>query len=101
MIVFYLLGVVVDKLLDVRLYELNLGENVVGDPPAAAAEKAVAAVERLRNDIGIPQRLREIGVRKDQLPTLAEKTFGIKRILCVNPRTVTVADIEAVFQEAF
>ena len=78
-----------------------LGENVVGLSDRAAADKAVAAVDKLRNDIGIPQRLRDIGIKEEQLRGLAEKTFGIQRILRVNPRSVTVDEIEGVFNEAF
>src|SRR5438046_3842941 len=37
-----------------------LGEDVNGLPEQAAAEKAIAAVEKLRNDIGIPSRLRDL-----------------------------------------
>jgi alcohol dehydrogenase class IV len=77
-----------------------LGEPDKGSDQANA-EQAVVAVEKLRSDIGIPQRLRDIGVRADQLRTLAEKTFGIKRILRVNPRSVTVDEIEGVFKEAY
>ncbi|MBI2806211.1 MAG: iron-containing alcohol dehydrogenase [Planctomycetes bacterium] len=77
-----------------------LGENVTGLTERAAAEKAIAAVEKLRADIGIPQRLRDLGVKQEQLRGLAEKTFGIKRILRVNPRSVTVEEIEGIFQEA-
>ncbi len=78
-----------------------LGENVAGLSDRAAADQAVAAVEKLRNDIGIPARLRDIGIKPEQLRGLAEKTFGIKRILRVNPRTVTVDEIEGVFKEAY
>lgn len=78
-----------------------LGENITGLSERAAAEKAVSAVERLRKDIGIPERLRDIGIKQEQLPGLAEKTFGIKRILRVNPRSVTVAEIQGIFQEAY
>jgi len=78
-----------------------LGENVIGSSEHAAAEKAVAAVETLRNDIGVPARLRDIGIKPEQLRSLAEKTFGIKRILRVNPRSVSVEEIEGIFKEAF
>lgn len=67
----------------------------------AVPEKAVTAVEKLRNDIGVPGKLRDIGVKQEQLRTLAEKAFGIKRILRVNPRSVTVEDIEGIFNAAF
>ena len=66
-----------------------------------AAERAITAVERLRADIGIPQRLRNLGVKTEQLRPFAEKAFGIKRILRVNPRPVTVEEIEGVFRQAW
>jgi alcohol dehydrogenase len=78
-----------------------LGENVVGLSEHAAAEKAVNAVEKLRGDIGIPSRLRDIGIKPEQLRGLAEKTFAIKRILRVNPRSATAAEIEAIFKDAY
>lgn len=78
-----------------------LGEDVQGLSDREAAERAVAAVERLRADIGIPQRLRDLGVRMDQLKGFAEKAIGIRRILRVNPRTPTVDDLEALYQEMF
>ena len=74
---------------------------MTGLSEAEAAERAVAAVERLRADIGIPTRLRELGVKEAQLRPFAEKAFGIKRILRVNPRTPTVDDLEGILRAAF
>jgi alcohol dehydrogenase class IV len=78
-----------------------LGENVSGLGEGEAAERAIAAVERLRADIGIPKRLRDIGVKEEQLRPFAEKALGIKRILRVNPRTPTLSDLEAILRSAF
>jgi alcohol dehydrogenase class IV len=78
-----------------------LGENVSGLGEQEAAERAISAVERLRKDIGIPQRLRELGVRENQLRPFAEKAFAIKRILRVNPRPVTVEDLEGILRSAY
>jgi alcohol dehydrogenase class IV len=50
------------------------------------AESAIAQVEQLRVDIGIPTRLRDIGVKEDMLPGFAAKAFAIKRLMRVNPR---------------
>jgi alcohol dehydrogenase class IV len=61
----------------------------------------VAAVESLRADIGIPRRLRDLGVRQEQLRPFAERAFGIRRILRVNPRPVTVEDLEHILQAAY
>ena len=57
--------------------------------------------ERLKAEIGIPARLRDLGVTPDQLPLFAEKAFAIKRILRVNPRVPTVADVEEVYRSAY
>lgn len=72
---------------------------LLGEEPIA--ERAIAAVERLRADIGIPARLRDIGVRAEQLRPFADKAIGIQRILRVNPRKVTVEDLHGILQEAF
>ncbi len=72
---------------------------LLGENEDAAA--AITAVERLRADIGIPPRLRDIGVRQEQLRPFAEKAFGIKRILRVNPRPVTADDLHGILQEAY
>ena len=68
---------------------------------AEAAGRAVAAVERLRADIGVPARLRELGVKEAQLRPFAEKAFAVKRILRVNPRTPTLDDLEGILRAAF
>lgn len=78
-----------------------LGEDTTGLDDRQAAERAVAAVERLKAAIGIPTRLRELGVTPEQLPSFAEKAFGIKRILRVNPRVPTAAEIEEVYRAAW
>jgi alcohol dehydrogenase len=92
--------------LPARLPELGRIARLLGADTAAlnateAAEQAIALVERLRADIGIPGRLRELGVRPEQLRPFAEKAFGIKRILRVNPRPVTVQDLHGILEAAF
>jgi alcohol dehydrogenase class IV len=65
-----------------------------------SAEKAITAVEKLREDIGIPTRLSQLGVKAEQLRGFAEKAFAVKRILRVNPREVTVEALEGILREA-
>jgi alcohol dehydrogenase len=65
------------------------------------ADKAIKAVEKLRNDIGIPGRLRDLGVKEEQLRPFAEKAASIKRILRVNPKPVTVEDVEGIYRAAW
>jgi alcohol dehydrogenase class IV len=78
-----------------------LGEDINGLDDHAAAERAVVAVERLRADIGIPLRLRDLGVQHEQLRPFAEKAASIKRILRVNPRPVTVEEVEGIYETAY
>ena len=69
-------------------------------PAAHRCSAAVERVEALKRVIGVPERLSELGVTRDQLPMLAEKTLAIKRILRVNPRTVTIADLMSILESA-
>lgn len=78
-----------------------LGEDVSGLRVEDAAERAIAAVVQLQKDIGIPQRLRDLGATREQLKPFAEKAAGIRRILRVNPRTVTAEDVEKIYEEAW
>jgi alcohol dehydrogenase class IV len=78
-----------------------LGEDISGLSEDMAAECAVSAVERLSSDIGIPQKLRDLGVQREQLRAFAEKAASIKRILRVNPRTVSVEEVEGIYETAY
>jgi alcohol dehydrogenase class IV len=46
----------------------------------------IREVTQLRHDIGIPTRLRDIGVKEEMLTGFAAKAFAIKRLMRVNPR---------------
>ncbi|WP_010585108.1 iron-containing alcohol dehydrogenase [Schlesneria paludicola] len=83
-----------------RIAEL-LGENVSGLSDLAAAERAVTAVERLRVDAGIPLRIRDLGGTRDQLPLFAKKSFAIQRLMILNGRTPTEADLLSILESAF
>lgn len=76
----------------------DAAEDSMDDWPDAA----IREIEQLRKDIGIPTRLRDLGVTEDMLPGFAEKAFGIKRLMRVNPRMPASADeILAIYREAF
>jgi alcohol dehydrogenase class IV len=79
----------------------------LGDPQRAmevykqGAEGGIRIVETLREEIGIPTRLRDIGVTEAMLPGFAEKAFGIKRLMRTNPRMPQSAEeILAIYREA-
>ncbi|HEX5106009.1 MAG TPA: iron-containing alcohol dehydrogenase, partial [Pirellulaceae bacterium] len=78
-----------------------LGEKTSGLSEPAAAERSIAAVERIRAAIGIPQRLRDLGVRREQLPGFAAKAFAIKRLMGTNPRQPTEPDLLGILEAAY
>ena len=78
-----------------------LGEDVSSVDEPEAAEMAIAAVQRFKRAIGIPERIRDIGGTRDQLPLFAEKAFAIKRLRWVNPRESSQEDLLAILESAF
>ena len=65
-----------------------------------AVQKVVDAVKELSIKLHIPQTLKEIGIPKEMLPTLAEQAL---HDACTpgNPREVTKEDILALYNEAY
>lgn len=78
-----------------------LGVDTAGLDEQTAAERGIAAVEALRARVGIPNRLRELGVERTQLPLLAQKAFGIKRLMLLNGRRPTEADLLQILEAAY
>ncbi len=78
-----------------------LGVDTTGMSPETAADSAIQAVRDLRREIGIPDRLRELGIQEEQLPGLAQIASGITRILRVNPRYPTVGELEGILRAAY
>lgn len=70
------------------------------DQQTAAAE-AILKVEQLRQAIGIPHRIRELGGEQEQLAGFAEKSFAIKRLQWVNPRPSSYEDLLGILQAAY
>lgn len=76
----------------------------MGESPTGSEEKlAAAAIERVRKlnqEIGIPARLRDVGVKQEDLPRIAQKAFQDASHLA-NPRKCTETDLLAIMKEAF
>lgn len=75
-----------------------MGVQVREMPQAQYRVFAVQAVKKLSLDVGIPQKLTEIGVKKDDLQALSESAFAD---VCTggNPRETSVADILALYKK--
>jgi alcohol dehydrogenase class IV len=76
---------------EVRAAEMaRLGEVLCGrrfDSPAAGARAAVERIEELSAEVGIPRRLRDLGVRAEVLPALVKSSRG--NSMSGNPRQLT------------
>jgi choline dehydrogenase len=75
-----------------------LGEDVRGRSREAAALQAVAAVRRLVQDLEIPS-LREIGIREEDVPTLARLAAEDPQTIG-NPRDIDQAGYERLYHRA-
>lgn len=77
-----------------------MGVNTEGMSEAEGVSAAIEAVKKLSLSIGIPQKLREINVREEDLHQLAIDAFND---VCTggNPRPTSVEEIEALYRKAF
>jgi alcohol dehydrogenase class IV len=69
-----------------------------------ASFELIHAVEHLIEDLGLPNRLRDIGVEEEALPKLAEATMiqdGSKRLVELNARVATEDDVLGIFEQAY
>ena len=78
-----------------------LGEDTASLSEEQAAERAVGAIEKLNQRIGIPARLSELGAKREQIPEFSEKALAITRIIRVNPRVPKLDEIVALLNEAY
>ncbi len=79
-----------------------LGERVEGLSLDQASLAAVEAVRTLSGDLGIPQRLSDLGIPEDSLDLMAETSMQTQgRILANNPRVVSLSDAKRILREAY
>ncbi|MEJ5364617.1 MAG: iron-containing alcohol dehydrogenase [Desulfosoma sp.] len=84
-----------------RLAEIAraMGEDVAGKPTRIAAEKAVEAMRAFARGLGIPERLGAIGVKEEDLPTIARQAMEDPAIF-TNPRRVAEPQLLGVLRNA-
>ncbi|WP_369308933.1 lactaldehyde reductase [Providencia rettgeri] len=65
-----------------------------------ARDAAIAAVFSLNKDVGIPSKLREIGMKPEDIPSLSQAAFDD---VCTggNPRNATLEDIAELYQTIY
>jgi alcohol dehydrogenase len=85
-----------DRFVDIAV---AMGEKVAGMSQRTAAERAIEAMKVLASDIGIPGRLRDLGVREKDLPLMAKNA---QKDACsfTNPRCPSLEDIVNIYKSA-
>lgn len=66
--------------------------------PRESANVFIEAVQKLNEDLNIPSNLRELGVEREKLSTIAEEVISSKPS---NPREYELKDIELILQNAY
>ena len=77
-----------------------LGEPIAGLSPRAAAARSTEACRLLSQDIGIPQRMGEVGIKPQDIEDLVDGAMRMTRLLVNNPRQVRPEDARAIFERA-
>jgi alcohol dehydrogenase len=100
-----MLPVVLDRVKDVvpeRLADIARAMNVdvSGCSTAEAASKGVEAVRDLISGLGLPTRLSDVGVRREQIPALAKAAME-DMVVAFAPLEVREADVEEMLQAAY
>lgn len=75
-----------------------LGESVDQLPARDAAACSFAAVRKLAEDVGIPRRLGELGMREEHIGDVAAEAIKSGNV-AVNPRRTSVEDLQAILKE--
>ena len=85
-----------DRLADIAV---ALGVDTHGMSGERAAVAAINAIEKLNDEIGIPMRLRDAGVREEMIPVMVPLAMADGCRLC-NPRPTSAEDMETLYRAA-
>jgi alcohol dehydrogenase len=77
-----------------------LGVDTTGLSTEAAAQSAVKAMFDLARTVGIPARLSDLGVKREDIPMMAINAMK-DGSGATNPRKLTQAEIEAIYEAAY
>ncbi len=74
--------------------------SVQGLEKLAIVDKVIAAIDRLAEDVRLPNRLADFGVKEEHIPMLADGVMKVTRLLANNPRTLTLEDAKRIYRAA-
>lgn len=71
------------------------------DDVASGTELAVDAVKRLRDEVRMPARFRDLGVEEEDLEEFAQETMEHTRNLANNARQVSLEEVLQIYRDSF
>ena len=77
-----------------------MGINAFGMPAADAAKAVVAAVRSLRDDIKIPSKLSEVGMKESDVAQFVDDAQKSQGIFIIAPRPVSGDDLASIYKSA-
>ncbi len=78
-----------------------MGEETEGLSLREAAMRAIVAVKDLSNDVGVPQRLRDLDVPQEALEGMAVATMDVTRLMSNNPKELSLDDVRGIWKAAW
>ncbi|MEE9566516.1 MAG: iron-containing alcohol dehydrogenase, partial [Desulfobacteria bacterium] len=78
-----------------------MGEKDPQQSGESAAEQSVKLVRRLSQNIGIPQRLRDLDIPESDIEKMAEMAMTVARPIANNPRKMTKEAATEIYEAAF
>ena len=78
-----------------------MGQKDVEQSGESAAEQSVKLVRRLSQNIGIPQRLRDLDIPESDIEKMAEMAMTVARPIANNPRKMTKEAATEIYEAAF
>jgi alcohol dehydrogenase len=73
------------------------GQATTGLGTGEKADLLVASLGRLVRELGIPEKLGDLGVPPEDLESIVDAAFEVKRLLANNPKALTKDDIRLVY----
>jgi alcohol dehydrogenase class IV len=80
-----------------------LGENISGLSEKEAGDKSILAVRKLIDNVKLPKTMKEVGIKKDEIETMAKHCFETNSMVIKmwTPQNVSESNIVQMFQSSF
>jgi alcohol dehydrogenase class IV len=77
-----------------------MGINAHGMPAKKAAQEVVASVRALRDEIKIPSKLSDVGMKESDVAQFVDDAQKSQALFIASPKAVTAEDLAAIYKSA-